>query len=563
MVIEMATEQTDVLMDEEESEESLPVAQDLHPCNLWDYNYRQLREYQQTIYERAVKENLLVVIPTGLGKTLIAARLAAHFLALSEYLKVIFLAPTRPLINQHFETLQKAVKLPPNAVVELNGNTPAPKRQAVFDAPESRIFVMTPQCLKNDLDHNLYSLKFVAMIVFDEAHRATGQYDYVPIADAFQTQNANGRVLALTASPGSTKEKIDALLSNLHIPAGNIEYRDKRHKEVKKHSFQTDEFRIGVEMTPLMAQIHKVLMGVKEETISYYIQTYAMVDPSAPTDPKVYKQGFCAEQIKKLKSQMDANPQNRGYAGLMSINARLMKLFHFIHDLEAEGLSVVYKSLKKVFDNITKGKASKADEHIAGNGNIALIFQTLTKKTQEKSADLIHPKMIELRQILIRQFHEEPESRVLIFTKLRSTVDLLLQYFKQVSVFKPHRFVGQASKTGDKGMSQKEQIAILEEFKQGEHNILIATNVAEEGLDIAECNLVVFYDNSASERQYIQRSGRTGRAMAGRVIILYTKGTADEVYVHLSHRKKKAMINTIAPGSIDIKKREKLSSKMF
>ena len=78
-------------------------------------------------------------------------------------------------------------------------------------------------------------------------------------------------------------------------------------------------------------------------------------------------------------------------------------------------------------------------------------------------------------------------------------------------------------------------------LKQGNYNVLVSTNVGEEGLDIAECDLVVFYDVVASEIRLIQRKGRTARHREGKVIILYCKGTHDEIYLRIAFNKLKKM----------------------
>ena len=106
---------------------------------------------------------------------------------------------------------------------------------------------------------------------------------------------------------------------------------------------------------------------------------------------------------------------------------------------------------------------------------------------------------------------------------------------------RPARFVGQAAKEGDKGLTQKQQLSIINDFKAGKFNVLIATSVAEEGLDIPSTDLVVFYEPIPSEIRAIQRRGRTGRKMAGKVIILITKGTPDEGYYWASKRKENAL----------------------
>ena len=101
--------------------------------------------------------------------------------------------------------------------------------------------------------------------------------------------------------------------------------------------------------------------------------------------------------------------------------------------------------------------------------------------------------------------------------------------------------MGQPKRELDIGMSQEEQSGVLESFRNGEFDVLVATSIAEEGLDIPEVDLVVFYEPIPSEIRYIQRRGRTGRKSSGCVIILAAKDTIDERYLYASKRRMEKM----------------------
>ena len=168
------------------------------------------------------------------------------------------------------------------------------------------------------------------------------------------------------------------------------------------------------------------------------------------------------------------------------------------------------------------------------------------KKNEDLSPkQLIHPKYYVLEKLLLQEITINPTSRILVFVKLRDSVKNIVNKLKSSNsegILKPARFVGQATKSkDDKGLSQKKQLEILKQFKQGHYNILVSTNVGEEGLDIAECDLVIFYDVVASEIRFIQRKGRTARHREGKVIILYCKDTHDEIYMHIALNKLKKM----------------------
>jgi ERCC4-related helicase len=521
----------------------MAVLEEKHLANLWKADAPELREYQESIYRRAINENVLVVIPTGLGKTFIAAKLGAFFIEQGKLKKkVIFLAPTRPLIDQHIKSHRKIINLENIGFCILSGKIPPAKRAKAYVDPKAFFFFMTPQTLNNDLKNQICSLDDISLIIFDEAHHARGEYAYCNIAKMYVDQNPEGRILGLTASPGATEEKRNEVLENLFIPKKNIEFRDKTHSEVKRYTFETQVMHIGVDMTESMEHIHEVFTYMKEQTLYQYIEFLTGYNPKASTNIRNYTQGFCIKQQKKYAALLKTDPEHtRQLRILLSINARAIKLYHLLTSLEAQGLNVVLKYLKSTAKKIEKTTASKADLFLFNDSRIKQIYKYLMDMADNQPEDLIHPKMGKLRNVILSQFEDDPNSRILIFTKFRATVSVITNYLKKIPPLIPHKFIGQASKGKDKGMNQKKQIATLESFKDGEINVLVATNVAEEGLDIAECNMVMFYDNSASEIRLIQRMGRTGRSADGKVIILYTKGTSDEFCVKISQIKKRKM----------------------
>ncbi|MEE3310811.1 MAG: ERCC4 domain-containing protein, partial [Candidatus Thermoplasmatota archaeon] len=133
-----------------------------------------------------------------------------------------------------------------------------------------------------------------------------------------------------------------------------------------------------------------------------------------------------------------------------------------------------------------------------------------------------------VRRMVRRQIKESPESRIIVFANFRDTVEEISRTLKDVEGAIPQRFVGQSSRDGSSGMSQKEQLERLDAFRSGEANVLVATSVGEEGLDVPNADLVIFYEPVGSEIRTIQRRGRTGRQRAGRVHVLIAKDTRDE-----------------------------------
>ncbi len=500
------------------------------------------RKYQLDIAKKCASKNSLVVLPTGLGKTIIGVYVAA--LTLEKFppkSKILILAPTRPLINQHYDSFRNLMTIPEESFVVLTGKISAEKRAALYR--EKQIIFYTPQTLRNDLVNLRYSLENACLIIFDEAHHATGDYAYTFIADEYRYQNPDGTILGLTASPGASKEKIRILCENLYVPKQNIHTRTRKDVDVKSYLKPMDIYKIGVNLTELMEEAYFAVQILLEERLQYLSQLNFI---NAKAD-KLYKK-IIRKDLLTLNSELTriikGDGDKTGAYSALSINAQGLILFHMLELIEQQGLDVLLIYLTKVKRDARKKNSSKALKILARDHRLNQIFIELKKNEDYSPEKLIHPKYYALKSLLLQEFKNNPQSRVLVFVKLRDSVKNIVSKLNDTSssVIKSTRFVGQATKSkDDKGLSQKKQLEILEQFKQGQYNVLVSTNVGEEGLDIAECDLVVFYDVVASEIRFIQRKGRTARHREGKVIILYCKDTHDEIYMHIALTKLKKM----------------------
>jgi ERCC4-related helicase len=180
------------------------------------------RQYQLDIARHALSRNTAVILPTGLGKTIIAFLLMADILPK----RILFLAPTKPLVQQHYESCRKFLTVDEQAIQMLVGNISAKKRTAIFN--QATIIIATPQTIQNDLENKRYALNGFGLVIFDEMHHAVERYAYVTIA-----KHCRCRILGLTASPGSKKKKINKILENLKIT--HIESRIRDDFDVKDH----------------------------------------------------------------------------------------------------------------------------------------------------------------------------------------------------------------------------------------------------------------------------------------------------------------------------------------
>jgi ERCC4-related helicase len=505
------------------------------------------RKYQVDIARKCAHTNSLVVLPTGLGKTIISLLVVAEVLeSFPIGSKVVMLAPTRPLITQHHESFQEFLNIASEKMVELMGNVPSDKRPGLFE--EAQILFFTPQTLRNDLVAGRYGLQETCLIIFDECHHASGDYPYGYISDIFTEQNPDGIILALTASPGSSQERIDELCEILHIDKQNVHVRTREDLDVKGYLKPMDIYKIGVDMTELMEDARLVTHQLIEERLRYLVK-FGFLDKREENLVSKMNRTQLIELNTELATKASSAGKEGNVYGAISVNAQALIMYHILELIEQQGLDALLLYLEKLFKEAFKKNSSKANRILASDRRLVQMRLELQRHQNEYPEILVHPKLLVLKKLLLEQITSDLTSRILVFVKLRDSVLNIVTYLEKYPLIKAQRFVGQATKSKkDKGISQVKQLQILEEFKKGTVNVLIATNVAEEGLDITECDMVIFYDIVASEIRYIQRKGRTARKKEGRVVLLYTRNTNDEIYLRIALMKLKRMNANLRNG---------------
>lgn len=487
----------------------------------------ECREYQINIAKSAEKDNTLVVLPTGLGKTIIALILIAKQLK-KENNKILFLAPTKPLVIQQAQVLKQLLTINTESITIFTGEISPEKRKELWN--QSRIIISTPQVIENDLLSKRMDLKEVSLIIFDECHHAVGEYAYVFVSEIYQKQRENRLVLGITASPGNNISKILEVCKNLDI--NNIEIRTKYDPDVKPYVHDLKITWREIQLPTDFAYTIQLL----RKALSERLKTLKNLEFVESSSVSLINRTKLIDAQKRIQAEIKSRVKPpKILFKAASIQSEAMKINYALELLQTQGVN----SLKNYFSRMGKEAiskdSSKASRSIMSDKGIleAIAFA--------KSLDIEHPKVNEIAKIVKHQFEIKPDSKIIIFTHFRDTSAYISKMLDEIKKAKPARFIGQAVKEGDKGLTQKEQAKIIEKFKEGEFNVLIATSVAEEGLDIPSTDLVVFYEPIPSEIRTIQRRGRTGRKMPGKVIILITKGTPDEGYYWASKRKEKRM----------------------
>ena len=499
------------------------------------------REYQQKIFETCKEKNCLVILPTGIGKTLIALMLSIYTQKKFPKTKTLFLAPTKPLAEQHLSYFQKHL---PELFAELilfTGKTQSKIRKKLWE--NSDIIFSTPQCIYNDLKNNLYSLEDVTLLIQDECHRCLKNYSYTFISEKYKEQAKNQRILGLTASPGVDKEKIKQISINLGIES--IEVRTRDSEDVKEYLQELEFNIIRLEFTEKFKEIDGLLKSIYNKKVQELKNRKLLFLP--PTKTNIIK------LQQQLMSSMNYGRKNFNKLVGTSVAAQAIKISHLIELFETQTLYTTQNYIRNIYEQAAK-KQSKAVQTITKNKEFNLASIKINELLSEK---IEHPKLLQLISIIEEAINKNPKNKTIIFSQFRDTVFKISEELNKIQGIRSKIFVGQAKKINS-GLSQKEQKEIIQDFRDGKINIICATSIAEEGLDIPEVNSVIFYEPIPSAIRSIQRRGRTARLMKGKSNILITLDTLDEIFYYTALSREKKMYKSIASIKEELDKGKEL-----
>jgi len=334
--------------------------------------------------------------------------------------------------------------------------------------------------------------------------------------------------LGLTASPGSEINDILSVCETLGID--HVEIRTKYDPDVVNYTNYLEKKWVDVklpkEQREIIAKLKKILKRLIKQ-----LQKHGFLKNK---NPERISRKNLIEVRNKIQKELHSSNRSSLY-NAASVVASAIKLDHAVDQAETQGLDSLREYLDKLKNESESRGGSKASKRLMSAPEMQDVLVKLKKFDQD------HPKIEKVGEIVEDQFDNYPDSRVIVFTNFRNTSKKVRDKLKTVDGVRPVRFIGQADKKDDKGLKQKDQVKTIEKFEEGEYNVLVATSVGEEGLDIPATDLVIFYEPVASEIRTIQRRGRTARKRKGKVVILITKNTRDEAYYWSSRNKEKKM----------------------
>ncbi|XP_072171762.1 Fanconi anemia group M protein homolog isoform X2 [Diadema setosum] len=555
---------------------------------IYPTNY-PVRDYQFNIIRQALFKNTLVTLPTGLGKTFIAAVVMFNFYRWYPQGKIIFMAPTKPLVFQQIEACFNIMGIPQCDMAEMTGNMPPVERKKSWQ--KQRVFFLTPQVMTNDLSRRACPAGDVKCVVVDEAHKALGNHAYCQVVRELSKYTSQFRIVALSATPGSDVKAINQVLTNLLI--SHIEIRSEESIDIRQYVHERRVEKIVVPLGDELKLVKKQYMQILSVFVQRLVRFNVLFcrDPASLTKFQILKArdafrqdpppeitgtrrgpiegdfAICMSLYHGLELLLQHGQRSlysfllsiaNGSKGISRTRSELLRNVDFttlMESLREKFSSTLHNSSHNTSHNASNlfSSTSTSDGHSHSHIEESSLGLSRKDKKSDREEDYAtsHPKMTKLQEVVLdhfKKFCAEPcasktagtNTRVMIFAQYRDCVqeitDMLNHHWPMIRCMS---FIGQASAgKNTKGFTQKEQIRVVNEFRSGGYNTLVSTCVGEEGLDIGDVDLIICYDAHKSPIRLVQRMGRTGRKRQGRIVMLVTEGKEVAIYDRSQYSKK-------------------------
>ncbi|NXD05267.1 DDX58 helicase, partial [Certhia familiaris] len=507
------------------------------------YEPKKARSYQIELAQPAIDgKNTLICAPTGSGKTFVALMICEHHLQnvpSGRKAKVVFLATKVPVYEQQKNVFRQYFESSGYSVQGICGETVA--NMSVENVIQNTdIIVLTPQILVNSMEKGiLSSFSIFTLMIFDECHNTTGNHPYNVLMTRYLDQkfdssaNQLPQIVGLTASVGvgnaksttETVEHICTLCSYLDIQAISTVRENKEDLQRFGNKPETH-----IRWVKMRAQNHfaDIISDLMSET------------------EVLMRKIFSVDTISQINKNYFGTQRYEQWIVSTQKKCRLLQLEHKEKESSiCRDLFICTEHLRKFNDALIIGEDARIEDALAylnefftnvKNGPYTELEKQLTEKFQERELELTalskdesnaNPKLEELACILDEAYHYNPQTRTILFAKTRALVAALKNWVEAnpvLSHIKPDVvFFSLTQFLGTVGMTLPMQKVVLDAFRNDKDlRLLIATSVADEGIDITECNLVVLYEYFGNVTKMIQVRGR-GRARDSKCILVTSK----------------------------------------
>lgn len=490
----------------------------------------EARAYQIAAAKECIRTSTLLVMPTGFGKTAVQWYCMAEALA-KDISKIVLTAPTVGLVEQQRKMAVERLNLSSDLIKTYTGSDRPTKRGILWE--EAKLIIATPQVIRNDVDSGLISLEDVGLLIVDEAHHAKGNHATAQVADRYKQQGKKAWIVAATASPGSTKKNIEALRVRLGVQQIFVAHREDSLLK---------PYAVDMNIATIRLMLDSTTVSLLEPLEADQLNQTDVLRRQGFLAPTEHITAGIIEEAAQRASIAISRRDPRGYDAAKRISD--VRRMHMLLDLiKTQGIRSARSYLQRAEEESRDGERSTnrfLKKAVIHN------FRLAVESIQE-----CHPKSQQVSELVTKHLEEFPEDRVLIFSEYRDTVNHLVEDLNTIPGANVDRFIGQSKRGKRQGMTQKQQLEQLERFREGEINVLVATSVGEEGLDVPSASMVLFYEPVPSAIRAIQRRGRTARQSSGSVHVLVANNTRD-VYVLQASQIKEARMHSVLGRMRDI-----------
>ena len=485
----------------------------------------EARGYQIEATQACIRCSTLLVMPTGFGKTAVQWNCIADALH-SNVEKIIITAPTVGLVEQHRRMILERIQIDESKVRTYTGSDRPAKRGQIWD--DATLLIATPQVIRNDVDSGLIQLKDVGLLIIDEAHHAKGNHATAQVADRYRQQASKPWLIAATASPGSTQKAIEQLWKRLDVKQISVQ---------KREDYMLRPYAVDMNIATIRVMLDETTLGLLEPLEAHQFDEINTLRRQGFLAPTEHLTAGLIEEAAQRASIAISRKDPRGYDAARRISD-VRRMHMLLGLLKTQGLRSARSYLDRADEQLREGERSTS------RFLKKQVIHNFRKAVQ--NMDECHPKSGLVRQLVEEHLVKNPNERILIFSEYRDTVDHIVEDLNKIPNAVVDRFIGQSKRGRREGMSQKQQLEQLERFRNGEMNVLVATSVGEEGLDVPSASMVLFYEPVPSAIRSIQRRGRTARERSGSVHVLVADDSRDVYVLQASKNREQRMHNVLA-----------------
>ncbi|KAM0946851.1 hypothetical protein DsansV1_C08g0079921 [Dioscorea sansibarensis] len=538
------------------------------------------RKYQLDVLEQAKKKNTIAFLETGAGKTLIAVLLiksiCAEMLKENKKMLAIFLVPKVPLVYQQAEVIRERTGYRVGHYCGEMGQDFWDARRWQREFESKQVLVMTAQILLNILRHSIIKMDAIHLLILDECHHAVKKHPYsLVMSEFYHTTPKDKRpaVFGMTASPVnlkgvSSQEDCAIKIRNLETKLDSIVCTIKDRRELEKHVPMPLEIIVEYDKAAMLCTLHEQIKqmetaveeaansssrrskwqfmgardaGSKEELrLVYGVSERTESDGAANLIQKLrainYALGelgqWCAYKVAHSFLTALQNDERANYQlDVKFQESYLKKVVALLQCQLSEGAAVSEKDTgmdldinnNHSIDEIEEGELPNSHA-VSGGEHVDVIIGAAVADGK------VTPKVQALIKILLK-YQQTEDFRAIIFVERVVAALVLPKVFVELpslSFIKCASLIGHNNNQEMRTCQMQDTIA---KFRDGRVNLLVATSVAEEGLDIRQCNVVIRFDLAKTVLAYIQSRGRARKPGSDYILMLERGNLSHETFL--------------------------------